>query len=75
MLQIVILVCSTAVQPAECKPETALDIISGPKVAAVGECLLVGQTTYAATSLRRRPDEYIKIRCEPRGGVVAVSTF
>lgn len=75
MLQIVILVCSTSLQPVECKPETALDILAGPQVAGVGECAMVGQATMASTSLGKRPDEYIKIRCEPKDGVRTASTF
>ena len=64
MLQIMILVCSVNLAPADCQLETALDIISGPQVASVISCGLHGQALIAATSVARRgPGEYIKIRC------------
>jgi len=73
MLQIVILVCSVSLKPADCRRDTAMDVLSGPKVASIGECALVGQATMASTSLGKRPDEYIKIRCEPRDGLRTAS--
>jgi hypothetical protein len=64
MLQIMILVCSVNLSPAECQLETALDIISGPQVESAVACGLQGQALIAATSVARRgPGEYIKIRC------------
>ena len=66
MLQIVILICSASLPPADCQRETALDIISGPRVASVGSCGLIGQTTVAATALiGRAAGDYVKISCEP----------
>lgn len=65
MLRILILICSTEVSPQDCQRETALDIISGPHVASVMTCALQGQALVAGTAaIGRRPDEYMKIRCE-----------
>jgi hypothetical protein len=64
MLQIMILVCSVNLSPADCQIETALDVISGPQTQSVVSCGLQGQALIAATSIARRgPDEYIKIKC------------
>ena len=64
MLQIMILVCSVNLSPADCQLETALDVISGPQAESVISCRLQGQALIAATSIARRgPGEYIKIRC------------
>ncbi len=64
MLQIMILVCSVNLSPADCRVETALDVISGPQAQGVVSCGLQGQALIAATSFARRgPDEYIKIKC------------
>lgn len=66
MFLVVMLVCSAALSPMECQRDTALEVIIGPHVAAIGECALVGQTTVAATSLAgRAAGDYLKIRCEP----------
>jgi hypothetical protein len=64
MLQIMILVCSVNVPPADCQFETALDVISGPQVVSAISCGLQGQALIAETSIARRgPDEYMKIKC------------
>lgn len=65
MLQIVILVCSAGLSPPECQRETALDVISGPRVASISACGMMGQATLAGTGLGRREGDFIKIRCEP----------
>ena len=64
MLKMLILVCSTSLSPADCQPETALDIIQGPQVASVFECGMASQAVAAQTSiLRHAPDEYMKVKC------------
>ena len=66
MLVVVMLVCSAQLSPMECQRETALEVIVGPHVSTIGECALLGQTTFAATSLARMvAGDYLKIRCEP----------
>ena len=65
MLRILILICSTEVSPQDCQRETALDIISGPQVTSIMTCGVQGQAIVASTAaIGRRPDEYMKIRCE-----------
>jgi hypothetical protein len=64
MLKMLILVCSANLSPADCQPETALDIIQGPQVASVFECGMASQVMAAQTSiLRHAPDEYMKVKC------------
>ena len=65
MLVVVMLVCSAELSPMECQRETALEVIVGPHVSTVGECALLGQTTFASTSLELAAGDYLKIRCEP----------
>jgi hypothetical protein len=66
MLVVVMLVCSAELSPMECQRETALEVIVGPQVSTIGECALVGQATFASTSLARLASgEFLKIRCEP----------
>jgi hypothetical protein len=65
MLQILILICSTNLSPADCQMETAIDVIHGPKTASVMGCGLEAQALLAKTTVLRRPDEYAKIRCRP----------
>lgn len=64
MLQVLILVCSTSVAPADCAPETAYDVINGPPAYSVSDCALGAQAMLARTAeLGQRPNEYVKIRC------------
>jgi hypothetical protein len=64
MLKMLILVCSASLSPADCQPETAIDIIQGPQVASVFECGMASQVMAAQTSiLRHAPDEYMKVKC------------
>jgi hypothetical protein len=71
--QILILVCSLALDHAACKPETARAMVHGPQVASAMECGLIGQTTIAQTAAEVRPDpktEYVRIICAQNGNVV-----
>jgi hypothetical protein len=65
MLKMLILVCAVGIAPADCRPQSALDIISGPDVASPVMCGLHGQAYIAETALakRRHDDEYLKIIC------------
>lgn len=66
MLQVLILVCSVNVSPADCQIETALDVISGGELVNAATCGLIGQARYAALSLAEHAQgQYLKIRCEP----------
>jgi hypothetical protein len=71
-LKVMILICSANLSPADCQTDTAFDVISGPEVSSLVACGLQGQSQLAATTIGRiRPDEYVKIRCEPVGRIAA----
>ncbi len=64
MLQVLILVCSISVAPADCQIETALEVINGPPAENEMMCGLHGQAYIAQTSLVPRFDrEYVKLKC------------
>lgn len=64
MLQVLILICSIGVAPADCQIDTALEVIRGPQAANVMMCGLYGQAYIAQTSLAPRAShEYAKIKC------------
>ncbi|TDQ20870.1 hypothetical protein [Phyllobacterium brassicacearum] len=66
MLQVVILICSTSLSPADCQTNTALDVIVGPQASNAMMCGLQGQAYVAKTAIvGRSPNEYVKIRCSP----------
>jgi hypothetical protein len=75
MLKMLILVCALGVSPAECRPQSALDVISGPDVAIPVMCGLHGQAYVADTALaiRRHDDEYLKIICVKPGAQAALA--
>jgi hypothetical protein len=62
---ILILVCAMAVERAACQPDTAIDVVQGPKVENQFMCGFLGQTTLAATAVAPRPgEEYLKVMCK-----------
>jgi hypothetical protein len=64
MFQIMILICALDVSRADCRPESALDVIHGPEVANEMMCGFHGQAFLASTSLAPRLGrEYMKIQC------------
>jgi hypothetical protein len=65
MLQILILICSTNLSPADCQTETALDVIHGPRTASAIGCGFEAQALLARTTILRGPGEYAKIKCHP----------
>jgi hypothetical protein len=53
---------------AACQPDTAVDVVQGPKVQNEMMCGLMGQTTLATTAVAPRPgEEYVKIMCTRSG--------
>jgi hypothetical protein len=64
---ILILICSLSVSPSECRPDTAIDVVQGPKVQSVQQCGLMGQATIAGVAIAPRAgQEYMKIVCRRR---------
>jgi hypothetical protein len=62
---ILILVCAMNIDHAACQPDTALDVVQGPKVANELMCGLYGQTTLASTAVAPRAgEEYVKVICK-----------
>lgn len=64
---VLILICSLSVTPSECRPDTAIDVVQGPKVENPFQCGFFGQATIAATTIApREGQEYMKIVCKRR---------
>ncbi len=69
---IVILICSIGIDHAACQPDTAVDIVQGPKVQNELMCGSMGMTTIAGTAIAPRPgEEYMKIVCQRSSQVAA----
>lgn len=65
LYSILILICSLSVSPSECRPETAIDIVQGPKVQGRQQCGFLGQATIAGAAIAPRAgQEYMKIVCK-----------
>lgn len=64
MFQVLILVCSINVAPADCQTNSALEVIRGPETANEFTCAFQSQIYVAATSpAERRTGEYMKTMC------------
>jgi hypothetical protein len=67
---IVILICSIALSHAECQPNTALDVVRGPKVDNAVMCAMNSQTMMASTDLVQGDrGQYMKVVCAPSKNV------
>jgi hypothetical protein len=65
---VLILVCSMSMDHAACQPDTAIDVVQGPKVDNQMMCGLFGQSMIAQTALvPREGEEYLKIMCTQSG--------
>ncbi len=54
-----------ALDHAACRPDTAVDVVQGPKVDSARMCGIMGQATIASTAIVPRPgEEYMKIVCQ-----------
>ncbi|MFZ5790362.1 MAG: hypothetical protein ACOY3L_06645 [Pseudomonadota bacterium] len=65
MFQVLILICSLNMAPAQCQTYNAVDVIPGPDAANVELCGLQGQAYIAqiAYGTPHKDDEYVKIKC------------
>jgi hypothetical protein len=61
---ILILICAQSVSPGDCRPETAIDVVRGPRVESAARCGRMSQATIAGVAIAPRPgQEYLKIVC------------
>ncbi len=65
MLKAVLLVCALNTPPGECRPDTALDVITGPETGDATACGLHGQAYFAQSALAQglTGSEYLKVIC------------
>lgn len=65
MFQVLILICSISLAPADCQANSAVDVIQGPEAINEELCGLHGQAYLAQIALgaRHRDDEYVKVKC------------
>lgn len=62
---VLILVCALGVNPSDCTPENAVDVVYGPHAENEMRCGFLGQTTLAASAIApRKGQEYVKIICQ-----------
>ncbi len=72
---IVILICAMGVDRAACQPDTALDVVQGPKVQNEMQCGFLGQAVLAGTAITPRPgEEYMKVVCARSNAALAYDT-
>jgi hypothetical protein len=63
LFKVLILVCSVQQSPADCQPESAVDVISGPDEPNEIACARDGQAYVAPTPLVVAGETYPKILC------------
>ncbi len=68
MVSAVILICSTAVAPADCQPDSALDVLVAPRATGHSLCGLQSQAYLAASALAPQLGDgrYPKLVCTRR---------
>jgi hypothetical protein len=64
MFKVLILVCSMALTPSECRIDNAIAVIDGPDAPNELMCGLNGQAYVAGTAIAEKHEhEYVKITC------------
>ena len=64
MFQVLALVCSVIITPADCQTDTAIKTIRGPEAGNEVECGLYGQAYFAEISPYALTEgEYLKVMC------------
>ncbi|PPQ37133.1 hypothetical protein SAMN06265338_101328 [Rhodoblastus acidophilus] len=64
MLSIVILICSIATAPADCRETNALQVVNGGQARTANNCGALAQEALARNALKPAPDrEYAKVAC------------
>jgi hypothetical protein len=65
MFQVLILLCSLGLSPAECDEQTATSVLAGPPAANELECMICGQQYVASSALgeTKAKDQFVKVRC------------
>ena len=64
MFQILALVCSVSIAPADCQTDTAIKTLSGPEAANEVQCGLYGQAYFAEKGQYALTEgEYLKVMC------------
>ena len=64
MFKVLILICAANLDRAACTPDTALDIVKGPRAHSLSQCVTESQATLARTTLVPEPGkQYLKIVC------------
>jgi hypothetical protein len=68
LVSAVILICSTAIAPADCQPDTALDVLVAPKATGHSLCGLQSQAYLASSALAPQLGDgrYPKLVCTRR---------
>ena len=66
LLKAVLLICSTTLPRAECQPDTALHVITGPEATTASLCGFQSQAYLATTTLAETLSEgtYLEIQCK-----------
>lgn len=64
MLSVVVLICSIATSPADCRDLTALQVVSGGEARTVASGAAHAQESLARAAIKPAPDrEYAKVQC------------
>lgn len=64
MFKVLILICAAALDRSACTPETAIDVVKGPKAHSMSQCVHESQSTLAQTSLvPEAGKQYLKVVC------------
>lgn len=71
---VMILVCAAGMHPADCRLDTAVDVIAGPEARNEIMCALHGQAYFAESALGAglREGEYVKVLCTRTIGVATL---
>lgn len=65
MFKVILLICAASLEPSDCQPQTAIDVLQGPVAANEITCGLHSQAYLAESALSASlsKDSYLKVVC------------
>lgn len=67
LIKMLVLICAAGLSRADCQPETARVVMTGPDTESMVACMFVGQAYLAGSAIELGEGEYVKIQCRGEG--------
>ncbi|HSR71678.1 MAG TPA: hypothetical protein VLL72_04795 [Kiloniellales bacterium] len=73
MIKMLILICAVGLSRADCQPEVARVVMTGPDTDNPVACMFTGQAYLAGSAIEVGEDEYVKVLCRRPGPIPSLA--